>query len=319
MTDSLDSASLDATLRRALRAQADQLLPEAVDRLRAIDFHPRAHRISPRLTIGAGAGVAACTAAAVSVLVVGGAPAAFAGWQATPTTPAAGQLAAAEAACRAQLPADSPASSVDGEGSSPILTDVRGPYTVAIYAGGSSDVTCFTGPSFTAVSGSSVTSTAHGSSAQGFGGISGASGAGPVSQSRSTIRPAPQSSSGSASGSAGGRAASGGGPGRGLGFGGAGNDISASHFTLSNGSPYTLVVGHTSDALTAALVERSSGSDVTATTADGWFEAWWPGTAQATMVKVTTSTGTTTLPIYSGPAGGPGGPGLGAGGAQQSS
>ena len=177
MTDSLDIA-----LRRALHAQADQLPPETVDRLRAIDFHPRTHRISPRVTIGAAAGVAASTAAAVSLLVVGGAPPAFAGWQATPTTPTAGQLATAEASCRAQLAGQPPGSSADGQGSSPVLTDVRGPYTVAIYAEGSSDVTCFTGPSFTAVSGKTVTSTAHGSSAQGFASISGASAGGPVTQ-----------------------------------------------------------------------------------------------------------------------------------------
>lgn len=288
MTDSLDTA-----LRRALHAQADQLPHEAVDRLRAIDFHPRTHRISPRVTIGAAAGVAASTAAVVSILVVGSASPAFAGWQATPTSPTPGQLATAEASCRAQLA--SPFTSVDGRGSSPILTDVRGPYTVAIYADGSSDVTCFTGPSFTAVSGNTVTSTAQGGSARGFGSISGASGAGPRSQSQSSSRSA---SGGPTSGPA---------AGPGPGSDGAGGELSASHFTLSNGSPYTLVVGHTNNTLTAAVVERSDGSNVTATTGDGWFEAWWPGTAQATTVKVISSTGTTTLPIHSGPAGGPGG------------
>lgn len=299
--------SMETTLRRALHDQADQLPPDAVDRLRAIDFHPRSSGVSLRLTIGAGAGLAASAAAVVSVLVVGSAPSAFAGWQATPTTPRAGQLATAEASCRAQLAAHPPATSVDGPGSSPILTDVRGPYTVAIYAEGSSDVTCFTGPSFTAVSGNSVTSTAHGSSAHGFGGVSQANGATPGSGNQSATQPGPQSGSGSASG----ESASGGAVGPGPRPGGVGEEMSASHFTLSNGSRYTLVVGRASRALTSAVVERSNGSDVTATTADGWFEAWWPGTAQATSVKVTTSAGTTTLPAYSGPAGGPGGPGGG--------
>jgi hypothetical protein len=65
-------------------------------------------------------------------------------------------------------------------------------------------------------------------------------------------------------------------------------------FRLSNGCPYVFVVGHVQDPLTAAVVERSSGSDVTATTAHGYFEAWWPGTALATSVLLTTSAGVTT-------------------------
>jgi hypothetical protein len=287
------SDSVDTVLRRAFCAEADQLPPEAIDRLLAVEFRPRTRRLSPKVAIGAAAGVGASTAAAVSLLVVGTAAPAFAGWEATPTTPAAGQLATAEAACRAHLAANSSAGSLDGPQSSPILTDVRGPYTVAVYAAGSADVTCFVGPSFVAVSGLSVTSTGNGASASasGFGSVSGANGAGPASaQSRSSVR----------------RASGGAAP-----VGGSGAGISASHFTLSNGSPYSLVVGHVSGPLTSAVIERSSGSGVTATVADGWFEAWWPGTGEATSVKVTTPTGTTTLPIRTGPDGAPGASGPG--------
>jgi len=87
---------------------------------------PRRH-----FTRWATVGVAA-VAAAIAVLVVGttgGGPAnAFAGWTASPTPAASGQLQAAESACAAQRP--SLASLV------PTVVDTRGPTTMLVYADG---------------------------------------------------------------------------------------------------------------------------------------------------------------------------------------
>jgi hypothetical protein len=74
-------------------------------------------------------GVAAVVAGA-AVLVVGttggGPPNAFAGWSVTPTTPPAGQLASAEAACAQRMPVL--ASLV------PTVVDARGPTSMLVYA-----------------------------------------------------------------------------------------------------------------------------------------------------------------------------------------
>jgi hypothetical protein len=80
-------------------------------------------------------GMAAVVAGA-AVLVVGttggGPPNAFAGWSVTPTTPPAGQLASAEAACAQRMPVL--ASLV------PTVVDARGPTSMLVYADSSTSV-----------------------------------------------------------------------------------------------------------------------------------------------------------------------------------
>jgi hypothetical protein len=93
--------------------------------------------------------VAAGTAAAVLSLA-GGSSSAFAGWTRRPTAPTAQQLAAARAACDADI------SRFPGL---PLkLTDVRGPFTIQVYADDRSYHTCSSGPSFTNSSGWTVSS-----------------------------------------------------------------------------------------------------------------------------------------------------------------
>jgi DNA-directed RNA polymerase specialized sigma24 family protein len=46
------------------------------------------------------------------------------------------------------------------------------------------------------------------------------------------------------------------------------------------------VDGRTGAGVTAATIERSDGSSVEATVANGWYLAWWPGTVAATKAEV---------------------------------
>ena len=81
--------------------------------------------------VALGAIGAAATVAAIVSLGSSAAPA-FAGWQATPSAPAPGQLARAQQACGQDL-------------GSPVLTDSRGPYTAALYADSSTSDVCLSG------------------------------------------------------------------------------------------------------------------------------------------------------------------------------
>ena len=212
------------------------------------------------LTISA-LGVATGTAAILLVVVLGGSQAAFAGWSATPTTPTDIQSAATQNDCQARI---SHFAGDAGQGSwSQALTDVRGPYTVAIYENGSGFATCFTGPSFTVTS----VSSANGSHAMASG----------VS---------PDTSSGSGSISTGVQS-----PGGGI------EQLVISHLSLTGSGPYTLVEGHIEPVVSAVALVLSDGRDVTATTGNGWFVVWWPGNQDVTSAQITSATGTTTEPV----------------------
>jgi len=224
---------LEHSLREALTHRAAQLDPDSIVRLRAIDYHPRRHRLRKLPVIGALG--AAGTAAAVAALVTLGSSAApaFAGWQPTPTSPAPRQLAQAAQACGQDL-------------GSPVLTDSRGPYTASIYADSATSDVCLSGNGVSMSS--SSTSLASASVAAG--------------QIQS---------------------------------GGSGTRDSA-------GNALTLVDGRTGAGVTAITIQRSDGSSVQATVANGWYLAWWPGTVAATNAEVTTASGTSTVAFPSTPA-----------------
>lgn len=127
MTDQLEQ-----NLREAFSHRDAQLDVDAIARVRAFDYRPRRHRVRRLPAFGA-VGVGGLAAAAGVIVALGsGAAPAFAGWQAKPSRPAAGQLAQAAQAC--------------GQGlGSPILTDSRGPYTAAIYAQANTSALCLSG------------------------------------------------------------------------------------------------------------------------------------------------------------------------------
>jgi hypothetical protein len=69
----------------------------------------------------------------------------------------------------------------------------------------------------------------------------------------------------------------------------------------SAGNALTLVDGRTGAGVTAVTIERSDGTSVEATVANGWYLAWWPGTVTATKAEVTTASGTSTVAFPSTP------------------
>ncbi len=137
--------NIEDELRTIMHRRAALVPDEAVHRVVAVHYDPRTGRRlrRPALTALSG-GVAVAGAAGVAILALGGASPAFAGWSATPTAPAPGQLSKAIGSCRSHAPF----------GALPLkLTDTRGPFTFMVYATDQSSEICITGPSFTSVSG----------------------------------------------------------------------------------------------------------------------------------------------------------------------
>lgn len=140
------SDELESDLRRWLAAAAAEVPTQTIGaRLRSLDYRARTPRLRPLLTLAGAAGLAIAAGTAISVIgLSAGAQSAFAGWSATPTTPAGGQVAAAEAACAKQRP-------YPGEpgydGLTPRVVDTRGPFTLVVYIQGTSHEECVVAPS----------------------------------------------------------------------------------------------------------------------------------------------------------------------------
>jgi hypothetical protein len=261
MTDLLESDLSEAFASRAATVPTD-----VAARLSGIDYHPRTGRVSPRVKVGSLAGIAAATGTAVSIIVLGGAQPAFAGWSATPVASTSGPSSAAVSGCQAQLGNQTSRDVPSGGSWTPAVTDVRGPYTVVIYENGSARATCFSGPSFTVVS---THSTSDGGAQQ---------------IQNSAVRSTAGSGVGQTSVSGGA-------------FVGTGSDaisfMTVSHLDLNaaSGGDYTLVEGQTAPDVTGVSLVRSDGSDVVATTGGNTFVAWWPGSQDVTSALVTTPSG----------------------------
>jgi hypothetical protein len=276
----------ETELAAALAARADAAVrPDAVDRVRNVDYVPRAHRIRTPVTLGVLAGSAGAVSA-VTVVLVGSATPAYAGWSPTPTETSTAPAPSAAASCRSQLssmpgPGGSPSPSAGSGSWQDVLTDLRGPFTVALYQNGDDYAVCFTSSSFTEIdqvesSGSSGT-ISNGVMTQvqrrRTGGGLGRVGA-PVTAVGSVSR----TSSGDL------------------------DVVLQNHLSTSGDGPYTLVDGRTAAGVSGVTLVRDDGGDVVATVADGWFVAWWPGDASATAAKVTTGAGTTTESLVTGPS-----------------
>jgi hypothetical protein len=65
----------------------------------------------------------------------------------------------------------------------------------------------------------------------------------------------------------------------------------------SQGNGYTFIEGQVGSGVSQVTLNLSDGSTVQASTENGWFAAWWPGSADATTASLTTSTGTTTATL----------------------
>jgi hypothetical protein len=160
--------TLESHLRDALAARAQEIPDAPAERLRGHDYRPRTRDLRPPVAAGA---VLTAGAAAAAVLIVGlgpRAPAAFAGWTAKPKAVAASQTDGAVAGCAQRLAAipTSPAArnvaratghpmSLPTVGAlTPVLSDVRGPFTFIVFANADASATasCITGPGFTSAS-----------------------------------------------------------------------------------------------------------------------------------------------------------------------
>jgi hypothetical protein len=166
-----------------------------------------------------------------------------------------------------------------------VLTDVRGPFTVALFQNAGAYATCFTSASFT----ETTQVSADGSSGS----------IGQSATANGTVH-----ASGSVGGSGGGMSS--------VSVGGTSSgdlqNVVQTHLSTTADGPYTLVDGRVASGVTAVTLVRDDGQDVVATVADGWLIAWWPGAATANSSQVTTASGTTTEALQStskGPAGPP--------------
>jgi hypothetical protein len=52
---------------------------------------------------------------------------------------------------------------------------------------------------------------------------------------------------------------------------------------------FSLLVGRTGSGVTGVTLRLRDGTHVTATLANGWFVAWWPGTQRGAATEVTTA------------------------------
>jgi hypothetical protein len=252
---------LESDLRNALARRAAEVPTDAAARLRALDYHPRTRRVRPRLALGALAGSAGTAGVIVSIVGLGaGSQAAFAGWSATPTPASSAQLAADQAACQADLAANTtpaPFSTSQITGWRAVLTDTRGPFSYLIMQSGDYHAACFSGPGFTRL---------------------GEYGYAIDSSQRAGTDQAPANSivtesAGTSLLGANGQPYNGSGP---------------------MGSAYGEIDGSTGPGVTAVTLVLSDGTDVQATTSSGWFAAWWPGKQTAPEAQLTTSTGEVT-------------------------
>jgi hypothetical protein len=264
---------LESELRAAFTERAGDVGVQAAERMRRIDYKPRAYSLGPRAALGAGAGLAATGGAIVAVVgLAASASPAFAGWTSTPTAPANGETVGALAACTAQLAgAGGGQSGVPTTGWQAVLTDTRGPFTAMILRDGGASATCFSGPSFTTVSADSSQGAAGSqhvlSGSQNVLSVGSGSGAG---QSTTSVMGRGDSNVGPIS------------------------QASQAHLATGGGQPYTFVQGQLDAGVTAVTLVRSDGSSVQATVSDGSFVAWWPSSADASSAQVASASGMTT-------------------------
>jgi hypothetical protein len=269
---------LEEDLMAALRAGAATIPTDASERLCAVDYHPRGHR----RIVPAAAGVTAfgaATAGTVLAVALGGAAPAYAGWSAAPAASTTSTPSTqASQSCLGALTAGQPAGGDLGSGTwQPLLTDVRGPFTVALYQNGSADMSCFTSSSFTQMT---VVNSGDGTS-NGVLRVSGStSGAGSSAQGLSTV-----SVGSTASGDL--------------------ENVVQSHLSTTADGPYTLVDARVGSGVTGVTLVLNDGQDVVATAADGWLLAWWPSDAAATSAQVTNASGTTSEALVSSDKGPP--------------
>jgi hypothetical protein len=186
--------------------------------------------------LAGGAGVAATVS---TLIVVGGSPPApaFAGWSAVPSARATSQVSTANTTCEAQLSQRGPTNlGFDPSSAVSELTDVRGPFTVTVFADSAQNVAlCMT--------------TSGDNAAWQW-----------IARSKAPV-------------------------------GASAIAVDRISSASQDGQTYTLIVGRAGSGVTGVSLVLTNGSDVTATTGNGLFVAWWPGTQGIASAAVTTTNG----------------------------
>jgi hypothetical protein len=248
-------------LRLALAARAAELPSEASRRVLAVGYRPRSSLQRPALAVG-GAAVVAGAVVAVSLVGLGtDTPRAFAGWSATPTAHSGNQARKAREACLPRLPTSARIEHAQETASGPgphkpwPIADIPagGWHTVLIDSRGPYTVILFI-------------------AAQGAAEMSCFSGRQPMQASLGGsfgAHPPPP--------------------------------VPAGHVSIvSSGSrttppdegsqQFSQLVGRTGPGVTGVTLRLRDGTRVTASLANGWFLAWWPGMQRGTATEVRTAT-----------------------------
>lgn len=275
-------SALEEQLSNALAQRAASVPKMVTERLRSFDYHPRRHRLAVPVAVGTGAAASAATVGSVLAVVLGGATPAYAGWSPAPTeATTASPSPQASQSCLTALPSDEPGGGQLGSGRwQTVLSDVRGPFTVALFQNSGAYAACFTSSSFTEVTQVSAEGNSASNAQSVNGSIRDFGAGGPAGGASST------SVGGTSSGDL--------------------QNVVQTHLSTSADGPYTLVDGRVASGVTAVTLVLDDGQDVVATVSDGWLIAWWPGDAAATSSQVTTASGTSTEELQSTTKGGPG-------------
>ncbi len=248
-------------LRLALAARAAELPSDASSRLLATDYRPRSTLQRPALAAG-GAAVVAGAVVTISLVGLGtDTPRAFAGWSATPTAASGDHAQRVREACRSRLP-----TSRGIEHAQETASGRHGPWPIPdIPAGGWRTVLVDSRGPYTVV----LFAAAHGAAE-----LSCFSGRQPMRASLGgsfgTHTPPPVPAGHLSIVSSGSRTTP--------------PDEGSQHFSE--------LVGRTGPGVTGVILRLRDGKRVTASLANGWFLAWWPGTQGGTATEVTTATGT---------------------------
>jgi hypothetical protein len=80
----------------------------------------------------------------------------------------------------------------------------------------------------------------------------------------------------------------------------AGISVTWSAHTARAGRAYSFLEGHIGADVTAVTLHLANGRAVQASSENGWFVAWWPGSTAAKSATVTTAHGTTTMSLPAG-------------------
>ena len=269
--------AFEEELSDALAHRAAAVPRGAAERLRAIDYHPRHHRLPVPVAVGTGAAAGAATVGTVLAVVLGGATPAFAGWSAIPSSAAPTSAAAPDCLSTLTSAAAGQAGTSSGGTWQTLLSDVRGPFTITLLQNGSSYATCFSGPSFIEVNRITSATLAAGSASSGELTITGQGANGGHNTAQGGLGSL-VSLEGTASGDL--------------------TQVLQNHLTTSSDGPYTFIDGRVANGVTGVTLSLDDGQSVVSTVADGWFVAWWPGsTADATSAQVTKASGTTSEPF----------------------